>query len=221
MIDVTSSHLAQLHGPDRDPVARAAPTGAAASGIAGSTLHSLLKLPVEKGRREDRFPPLSNAQAAALQRAFQHIRYLIIDEKSMVSLRVLWQINQRLKQAFSNDGPFGGINVLLFGDFWQLAPVLDKALFTPVTGISTGVPQPQEPQPHFTAQDRHAAELYKLLNKSIELTVQQRQDSTQVEFAEALTALRACNVGYQHWQTLSARCSVSNPLPCEIYFNRV
>ena len=57
LIDMTSTYLfdmAQRNG-HQDPVIRAAPTGVAAFGIQGQTLHRLLRLPVRQ-----RFEPLSN-----------------------------------------------------------------------------------------------------------------------------------------------------------------
>ena len=60
-------------------------------------------------------------------------RWLIIDEISMVSAKLLAEIDVKLRSAVREigtqkrdatmtDRPFGGLNVLLRGDFWQLAP---------------------------------------------------------------------------------------------------
>lgn len=56
---------------------------------------------------------------------------LIIDEKSMVSSMMMYQIDARLKQAKPENAtkPFGGVSVQLMGDFAQLTPVLAKTLF--------------------------------------------------------------------------------------------
>jgi hypothetical protein len=40
----------------------------------------------------------------------------------MVSLKLLIQLDYRLKEIFENDRPFGGISVIFFGDLHQLAP---------------------------------------------------------------------------------------------------
>ena len=52
----------------------------------------------------------------------------------MVGLRLLARFHETLTTAKSSDPsvPFGGINIVLFSDFMQYAPVLDKALFTDV-----------------------------------------------------------------------------------------
>jgi hypothetical protein len=77
-----------------------------------------------------------------------HTKYLILDEKSTVSLKGLSHIDFRLQQAKNNDLPFGGISILLFGDFWQLPPVLDKALYMTeqLTGQLRYVPPPMSSQ---------------------------------------------------------------------------
>jgi ATP-dependent exoDNAse (exonuclease V) alpha subunit len=118
--------LAQQAG-KRNPVFRAAPTGIAAFNIVGKTLHSLLRLPV-KGKKSD----LSVATLQALQSLFQDCRFLIIDEKSMIDIRTLSLIDDRLRAILpaTSHQLFGGVNVLLCGDFFQLPPVGGKPLYS-------------------------------------------------------------------------------------------
>ena len=60
-------------------------------------------------------------------------RWFIIDEISMVSARFLSEIDMRMRAAMRGIGtmkrdehlyerPFGGVNVIVAGDFWQLDP---------------------------------------------------------------------------------------------------
>jgi PIF1-like helicase len=59
------------------PILRAAPTGVAAHGISGRTLHALFRFPVARGGvSEDR---LSNEGLAAVQATFRGVSYLIIE----------------------------------------------------------------------------------------------------------------------------------------------
>ncbi|KAJ5409432.1 uncharacterized protein N7487_003791 [Penicillium crustosum] len=55
----------------------------------------------------------------------------VVDEKSMISLRQLYWIDQRCRQIFpeSRNVPFGGLNIILAGDFYQLPPVFNKPLY--------------------------------------------------------------------------------------------
>ena len=56
----------------------------------------------------------------------------MIDEKSMVDLKMLSLIDDRLRVIFpaTSHQPFGGINILLCGDFFQLPPVGGKPLYS-------------------------------------------------------------------------------------------
>jgi tRNA uridine 5-carbamoylmethylation protein Kti12 len=58
------------------------------------------------------------------------LRLLIVDEVSAIDARLLGLLDYRLQQLMNNDLPFGGIMVLLAGDFNQLGPVLKQFLPT-------------------------------------------------------------------------------------------
>ena len=110
-----------------DKLTVAAPTGVASFIIEGSTLHSLLHLPT----RGD-FKQLEGSRLQQFQQSMSTIRYIIIDEMSMVGRKVFGQIDSRLRQAFPHCAQevFGGCSMLLFGDFGQLPPVMDLPLYT-------------------------------------------------------------------------------------------
>jgi ATP-dependent DNA helicase PIF1 len=111
----------------QNPVFRAAPTGIAAFNIVGRTLHALLRLPL-KGRKSN----MSIATLQSLQALFRDCRFLIIDEKSIIDIQTLSLIDDRLRSILpaTSELPFGGVNVLLCGDFFQLPPVGGKPLYT-------------------------------------------------------------------------------------------
>ena len=107
----------------------AAPTASAAYLIKGNTLHSLLNIPVPivKGKP---VPELREDNLRDLQWDFQGCHILVIDEKSMMGLELFHFVDQRLRQIKANDEPFGGMSVIIMGDFAQLPPVCDKPLYT-------------------------------------------------------------------------------------------
>ena len=72
-----------------------APTEVAAFNVDGYTLHSLLRLPV-KGD----FKQLEGNRLQTIQQFMTSIRYLIIDEMSMVGRKMFGQVDRRLRQAF-------------------------------------------------------------------------------------------------------------------------
>ena len=110
---------------------KAAPTGTAAFLIGGTTLHSLFRLPLLRCVKKD-LPDLGHDALKELQELFHNCKLLVIDEKSMVGLYMLYAIDRRLREikCTNSDKVFGGISVILMGDFAQLPPVGDKPLYT-------------------------------------------------------------------------------------------
>ena len=51
---------------------------------------------------------------------------LIIDEVSMMSLKILLLLDAIAKKIYKNDKPFGGLQVIFTGDFYQLSPVFNN-----------------------------------------------------------------------------------------------
>ena len=119
------------------PVKVCAPTGTAARNIKGRTIHSLLKIPVT---RYNNYVPLHPQALQVLRVEFHGVHTLVIDEISMVSDMMLTIISRRLAEIFDNNSPFGGINVIVVGDIFQLRPVLGKPVFTNALLWHTFVP---------------------------------------------------------------------------------
>ena len=121
-------HLRQA-GQDftRTPVVVMAPTGTAAFQVGGLTIHTSLAVPPNTDLEDFEF--LSFERINTLRNAWQNVRLLIIDEISMVGNRMLHTINLRLQQVRGTSTPFGGLPVLVFGDLYQLRPVMDGWIF--------------------------------------------------------------------------------------------
>jgi len=95
-----------------------APTGVAALNVGGQTIHSLFLLPI--GVIADR----EIEQSAALRKLLGTIDTLVIDEVSMVNADLLDAVDRSLRQARQRPlEAFGGVQLVLFGDPYQLAPV--------------------------------------------------------------------------------------------------
>lgn len=96
----------------------AAPTGVAALNVGGQTLHSLFRLPIGVIADHD------IEQNAALRKLLNTIDTVVIDEVSMVNADLLDAVDRSLRQARQRkQEAFGGVQVVLFGDPYQLAPV--------------------------------------------------------------------------------------------------
>lgn len=100
----------------------AAPTGIAALNVRGQTLHSLFKIPPQLYRKGSLSP---NTRLRSL---LKRIECLVIDEVSMVRADIMDAIDERLREATGKDIPFGGVQVVMFGDVYQLPPVVEENL---------------------------------------------------------------------------------------------
>ena len=99
-----------------------APTGKAALEVGGVTLYSyagwtpdILKKSMKKLEQ--------NAHKRRNWERIKHTDVLIIDEISMVENQILERLNRVMKSARGKKKPFGGVQVIVTGDFCQLPPV--------------------------------------------------------------------------------------------------
>lgn len=105
----------------RVSVATTASTGIAATHMNGITIHSWSGIGI-KDELSDR--DLANlSRKKILKDRLRETAVLIIDEISMLHAKQLNAVNQVLKHMRQNDKPFGGIQVVVAGDFFQLPPV--------------------------------------------------------------------------------------------------
>ncbi len=98
-----------------------APTGIAASHIGGKTIHSFFGI----GIREfiDDYYLNWMKKQSFLGKRLRGLKVLIIDEISMVSPGLFDSMDKILRAFKDSDEPFGGVQVVLSGDFFQLPPV--------------------------------------------------------------------------------------------------
>ena len=95
-----------------------APTGVAALNVGGQTIHSLFRLPI--GVIADH----EIEQGADVRKVLNTIGTLVIDEVSMVNADLLDAVDRSLRMARARrHEAFGGVQLVLFGDPYQLAPV--------------------------------------------------------------------------------------------------
>ncbi|WP_109208643.1 MULTISPECIES: DEAD/DEAH box helicase [Microbacterium] len=99
-------------------IAVCAPTGVAALNVEGQTIHSLFKLPLGIIGAHD------EDQSDATRKLLNAIDTLVIDEISMVNADLMDAIDRSLRKARGRRAePFGGCQIVMFGDPYQLAPV--------------------------------------------------------------------------------------------------
>lgn len=108
----------------RVPVAVTASTGIAATHMNGTTIHSWSGIGIKDELSDRDLANLSRKQFLADR--LKDTAVLIIDEISMLHAKQLNLVNQVLKYVRKNDKPFGGIQVVVAGDFFQLPPIGSK-----------------------------------------------------------------------------------------------
>src|SRR5690606_8349362 len=94
-----------------------APTGSAALQAGGQTIHSFFQFPPRMMQPGD-FKKLKN------QRLIRSLDAIIIDEISMVRADMIDNIDAVLRLNRGSDEAFGGVQMVFFGDLFQLPPII-------------------------------------------------------------------------------------------------
>ncbi|THY93253.1 hypothetical protein D6C95_05920 [Aureobasidium pullulans] len=111
-----------LREPDR--VAVTASTGLAACNIGGVTLHSFAGIGLGKEDVPELVKKIKRNQKA--KHRWMRTKVLVVDEISMVDGDLFDKLEAIARQIRNNGRPFGGIQLVITGDFFQLPPVPDS-----------------------------------------------------------------------------------------------
>lgn len=110
-------------------LAKTATSGVAASLIGGQTLHRWAGIPINVPKREDWLASSAQRTMAKRIKNLRDIEVAIVDECSMMTKSVLCCTSEIASQVRGGEKkgdptrPFGGMSVILFGDFHQFPPV--------------------------------------------------------------------------------------------------
>jgi hypothetical protein len=172
-----------------------APTGVAAINAEGVTIHSLFQLPPQLflPTPEARKQLFSEMQMRAQkQRVLRNLELLVIDEVSMVRSDLLDTIDAVLRHIkHQPNHPFGGVQVLVIGDLFQLSPVAREEEWRLLQDYYSG--------PYF-----FQAHVFQQLNPIyIELDHVFRQSN--MDFVEILNQVRNNTLTSQSLQMLNTR----------------
>nr|POF14089.1 atp-dependent dna helicase pif1 [Quercus suber] len=108
--------------PDR--VAVTASTGLAACNVGGVTLHSFAGIGLGKEDVPELVRKIKRNQKS--KQRWMRTKVLVVDEVSMVDGELFDKLEAIARQLRNNGRPFGGIQLVVTGDFFQLPPVPDK-----------------------------------------------------------------------------------------------
>lgn len=98
-----------------------APTGIAASHLGGMTIHSFFGLGIMEKISDEYLKQLFYRRF--LHNRLRNLKVLIVDEVSMVSPELFLSMDRILREFKHSAKPFGGIQIILSGDFFQLPPI--------------------------------------------------------------------------------------------------
>jgi ATP-dependent DNA helicase PIF1 len=170
-------------------------TGIAALNVGGQTLNSLFRLPTDLIQPDNVH---LNGNVATLLR---NVDTVVIDEISMVRVDMMEAIDMLLRQARRSELPFGGTQIVMFGDVYQLPPVVADRGLHEYFSHNYGGPY------FFNAPVWIDAKL-----NIFELTHNFRQKDDE-EFRGILNAIRTNDVGEEVLNSLNLRCF--NTVPTE------
>ncbi|MEN9558748.1 MAG: hypothetical protein RL141_1117 [Candidatus Parcubacteria bacterium] len=128
-------YVAWLRAHDIEPAITAS-TGIAATHIGGMTVHSWSGIGIKTRLTQDDRDRMRENNRLATRMA--KTRVLVIDEVSMLDAQTLDAVDTACRTLKQADMPFGGMQVVLVGDFFQLPPVT-RPMMPPAQDFSEGV----------------------------------------------------------------------------------
>lgn len=120
---VLNKYIEYLKSHSINPAVTAS-TGIAATHIGGQTIHSWSGIGVYE--KLDSWTLDKLTQNEKLYKRYENVKVLIIDEISMLHASKLDMINTLFKEFKKANKPFGGIQIVFCGDFFQLPPVVKR-----------------------------------------------------------------------------------------------
>lgn len=164
-----------------------ASTGIAASHIDGKTIHSWSGLGIRRGLNKEALDGV--ARNHWIVQKIKPVKVLVIDEISMLDAVVINDISNILQVVHNNKKPFGGIQVVFVGDFFQLPPVVKG-----------------NEERRFAFE----AEAWIMANPQICYLTEQHRQSDGV-FLEVLSAMRTCSITEEHKAILAGCLNHKKP----------
>lgn len=208
------------------PVAVTASTGIAATHMNGQTIHGWAGIGIRENLDDYALEQLEQKQY--LWKRFEKARVLIIDEVSMLHAHRLDMVERVCRRFKRSDLPFGGLQVILSGDFFQLPPVTKRVesvkpkvesqnqeLFI---DYDSNEIQEEEPESDLIIYSR----AWKAMKPAIcYLTEQHRQEDDT--FLDILNAMRANALEEPHKALVKGRMHAENigALPTKLYTHNV
>src|ERR1035437_6376447 len=149
----------------------------------GMTIHSWSGIGIRNFLDEKGLDELEEKKY--LWKRFEKARVLIIDEVSMLHASQLDMVEKVCRRFKRNDKPFGGLQVILSGDFFQLPPI-NKSGNENESGMVFN------------------SEAWKILNGAI-CYIEEQHRQVDDELTEILNTIRSNNIEEKHYEQLRSR----------------
>ena len=190
-----NEYVAYLRDHGVEPAITAS-TGIAATHVGGTTIHSWSGIGVRKQLTDYYLDQI--AQNERTVRRIQNARVLIIDEVSMLSADVLAMVEAVCRSVRRSSKAFGGLQVVLVGDFFQLPPIVKREESAQMSFDDTGSPEMGG------AVFAYQSSVWNTINPIVcYLSEQHRQEDA--DFLRMLSALRSGSVDREHRALLEGR----------------
>ncbi|RZL50672.1 MAG: hypothetical protein EOP00_03185 [Pedobacter sp.] len=126
-----TTFLRHIRSTTKKNLAVVAPTAVAAINAGGATIHSFFQMPfgpiLPPHQDESVFAEFSGKSFGPDKaKIIKHLDLLIIDEISMVRSDTIDYMDRALRFVKGNNRPFGGVQLLMIGDLYQLPPVFQQ-----------------------------------------------------------------------------------------------
>ncbi|HEY4515830.1 MAG TPA: helix-turn-helix domain-containing protein [Candidatus Paceibacterota bacterium] len=190
-----NEYVTYLREHDVEP-ATTASTGIAATHVGGYTIHSWSGIGIKKYLNEYEYDAIAGKEYVA--KKIDRAKVLIIDEISMLDAPTLEAADQVCRLVKRSSKPFGGLQVVLVGDFFQLPPVNRDS-------------ERGSGNVNFAFNSKTWQELNPII---CYLTEQHRQDD--VDFLSVLSAIRKNSILQEHIEILSNRLGLHEEVQYEI-----
>lgn len=198
-----NEYVEYLRAREIEPAITAA-TGIAATHIGGTTVHSWSGIGIrEKLDNSD----LNNiADNKYVRKRLKNTNVLIVDEVSMLSADTLDMVDAVCRRIRQDQRPFGGLQVVLVGDFFQLPPIVknDRTLEAQAKLLN---------EQHSAFAYNSSAWARADLNICY-ITEQYRQDDK--DFLDLLTAIRRNNFDDSHLSLIIKRVTKTPDIPSDV-----
>ena len=123
LIETIKALISSMWPSDDLTCAITAPTGLAAFNVDGNTIHRVFQLPMSMKVNQLPIWSLPKASQKVMRTTPRNVKFIIVDEVSMVSSLNLAYMHLRLEELFGTNEWFGSKNMLFVGDLLQLPPV--------------------------------------------------------------------------------------------------